>query len=180
MNYPRRKKISNGVKIIIKNFQKKIPVNPKRIKKTILNILSTEAIKKSGEIGVCFVSDRNIKKLNLKYRGENKATDVLAFDTFAASKPHPSGCGKDRPRSINPERSRRIDFSQPKGQKYISGDIVISADAAIRQARIFKTNVFYELNLYAVHGILHLLGYRDRTTREKRLMRKKEREYAHT
>ena len=38
------------MKITIKNFQKKIPINPKRIKNTILRVLSLEAIKKSGEI----------------------------------------------------------------------------------------------------------------------------------
>ncbi|MDD2689228.1 MAG: rRNA maturation RNase YbeY [Candidatus Omnitrophica bacterium] len=138
------------MKITIKDFQKKIPVNPKRIKKTILNILSKEAIKKSGEITVCFVNDRNIKKLNLRYRGRNQATDVLAFD-----------------------------LSEPKSQR-IFGDIAISTDAAVRGAKIYKTNVFYELNLYVAHGILHILGYSDHTTKEKGLMHKKEEEYVHT
>jgi probable rRNA maturation factor len=72
-----------SVKIIIKNLQKRIPLlHPYRlrIKKAILKAFSLEGIKKSGEITVCFVNDKKIKELNLKYRGRNSPTDVLVFD----------------------------------------------------------------------------------------------------
>jgi len=61
-----------------------------------------------------------------------------------------------------------------------SADIVISTDTAVRNARIFKTNRFYELHLYLVHGLLHLLGYDDSNRKQIQLMRRKEREYVNT
>ncbi len=139
------------MKIIIKNFQKKVPINLKRIKKTILKILSLECTKKSGEITVCFVNDKKIKELNLKYRHKNTPTDVLVFDIL-----------------------------ESKNSNHIFADIVISTDTAIRNARIFKTTKFYELNLYLIHGTLHLLGYDDHGLKQRQLMRQKEKEYVNT
>ena len=148
--------ISNGVKsravkTIIKNFQKKIPINPKRIKKTILKVLSQEGAKLSGEITICFVNDKKIQEFNLKYRHKNRPTDVLAFDILE---------------------------SKESGQMF--ADIVISTDTAIRNAKIFKTTQLNELYLYVVHGVLHLLGYDDRTQKQRQIMQKKEKEYVDT
>jgi probable rRNA maturation factor len=41
------------------------------------------------------------------------------------------------------------------------GEIVMSADTALRQGREFGQGVEEELGLYVVHGILHLNGYDD-------------------
>jgi len=43
------------------------------------------------------------------------------------------------------------------------GEIVISAETARRQARAFRTSLEHELRLYIAHGLLHLLGYDDKT-----------------
>jgi probable rRNA maturation factor len=43
------------------------------------------------------------------------------------------------------------------------GEIVISAETARRQARAFRTSFEHELCLYLAHGLLHLLGYDDKT-----------------
>ncbi len=137
------------MKVAIKNLQKRIPINPKRIIKTVLKILSIEGIRKSGEITVCFVNDRRIKELNLKYLGKNNPTDVIAFDV-----------------------------AEPKCPDKIFADIVISTDRAISNAKIFKTSPLYELYMYVVHGVLHILGYDDKTKKDKLLMRRREAELA--
>ena len=41
------------------------------------------------------------------------------------------------------------------------GEIVISAETAIRQARIFHSNLVCEIQLYLLHGLLHLAGFDD-------------------
>jgi len=41
--------------------------------------------------------------------------------------------------------------------------MVISLDAAERQAQIFKSTPKEEFKLYLIHGVLHLLGYDDLT-----------------
>ena len=58
--------------------------------------------------------------------------------------------------------------------KKISGDIFISIDRVKENAEKYKEKFFDELNRVIIHGILHLLGYKDKTSNEKHLMRKKE------
>jgi probable rRNA maturation factor len=50
------------------------------------------------------------------------------------------------------------------------GEIVISADTAARQARIFDTTVTTEIQLYLLHGLLHLAGFDDATLSKRKLM----------
>jgi probable rRNA maturation factor len=51
------------------------------------------------------------------------------------------------------------------------GEIFISVETARRQARQFGTSLTGELQLYIVHGLLHLHGYDDRTPSETKRMR---------
>ena len=133
------------MKVAVRNLQKKIPVNPKRITKAVLKILSIEGIRNSGEKTFCFVNDTKIKELNSKYLGKNKPTDVIAFD-----------------------------IAEPKSPDKIFADIAISTDRAIDNAARFKTSPLFELYLYVIHGVLHILGYDDRNKKDKLLMRKRE------
>jgi probable rRNA maturation factor len=47
------------------------------------------------------------------------------------------------------------------------GEIVISADTAATQARMFHTSVTAEIQLYLLHGLLHLAGFDDATPSER-------------
>ena len=58
-------------------------------------------------------------------------------------------------------------------------DIVVSADTAIRNAKIYNTTPRQEILLYAIHGILHILGYNDSNPKQRMIMRKKESLYGH-
>lgn len=142
-----KRSISNGVKIVVKNLQKKIPIKPKRVIKIVNKVLSLEGRKKSGEITLYFVNDRKIKQLNAKYLGRNSSTDVIAFNIPG---PHPA-------------------FD-------ILADIVISTDRAIKNAKTYHSRPLFELYLYVIHGVLHILGYDDRKKKDRLIMRKKERQ----
>ncbi|PYL05145.1 MAG: rRNA maturation RNase YbeY [Verrucomicrobia bacterium] len=50
------------------------------------------------------------------------------------------------------------------------GEIVISADTAATQARMFHTSVTAEIQLYVLHGLLHLAGFDDATPSKSRQM----------
>jgi len=58
-------------------------------------------------------------------------------------------------------------------------DIIISTQTAIRNAKAFKTTPLFELNLYLVHGLLHILGYDDKTHQQRKLIRRKEKQYVY-
>jgi probable rRNA maturation factor len=132
------------VNIIIENLQDKIPINSKKIKEVVIGVLALERIRKKGEITLCFVDDKRIRRLNLKYLDKNSPTDVLAFD-----------------------------IASPKDSN-IFADIVISTDRAIANAKSFRTAAMYELYLYVIHGLLHLLGYDDKNKKDILIMQKRE------
>ncbi len=56
----------------------------------------------------------------------------------------------------------------------ISSDIFISIDRVKENAKFFSTTFQNELNRVMIHGILHLVGYDDKTDDDKLLMRSKE------
>lgn len=68
------------ITILIKNLQKKIPIDQAKIKRTVLKIISKEGLPKNSEVNLSFISDARIKRLNSLYHGRDSATDVLAFD----------------------------------------------------------------------------------------------------
>ena len=53
----------------------------------------------------------------------------------------------------------------------IEGDIFISIDRVRENAAIFNVSFETELNRVMAHGLLHLLGYGDKTETEKQEMR---------
>jgi probable rRNA maturation factor len=60
------------------------------------------------------------------------------------------------------------------------GELIISTERAIANARRFRTTPERELALYVIHGILHLHGYDDRTPAQRRRMRAAERRFMAT
>ena len=75
-----------------------------------------------------------IKKLNKKFRKQNKPTDVLSFPFFSQKQ-----------------------FKNVKKENMYIGDIAICYE--IINVRSKKTNFYSEFDKIWVHGLLHLLGY---------------------
>ena len=66
-----------------------------------------------------------------------------------------------------------ISFNYCEGEQ-INGDILISIDRVQENSEIFKAPFLNELDRVMVHGLLHLLGYKDKTKEDTKLMRSKE------
>ena len=69
-----------------------------------------------------------------------------------------------------------ITFDYSKKNK-ISGDIFISINRVKENSKKFNESFLTELERVMVHGLLHLLGYNDKTKKESLLMTKKENFY---
>jgi probable rRNA maturation factor len=82
-----------------------------------------------GTLSVAIVSDTRVRSLNRRYRGIDRATDVLSFP------------------------------AAPQTPGTSLGDIVIARGVARRQAREAGHSEFTEWRVLALHGLLHLLGY---------------------
>ncbi|MFK7808767.1 MAG: rRNA maturation RNase YbeY [Saprospiraceae bacterium] len=70
-----------------------------------------------------------------------------------------------------------ITFPNSKKGKPISGDIFISIDRVIENAKSFEASFEKELLRVLIHGSLHLMGYKDKTEMEQTEMTTKENLY---
>jgi len=66
-----------------------------------------------------------------------------------------------------------ITFDYVEGN-LVNGDIFISVDRVLENAMVFKVTFDIELNRILIHGVLHLLGYKDKNEKDKLLMTEKE------
>ncbi len=67
-----------------------------------------------------------------------------------------------------------ITFDNSEGKNGLEGEIYISIERVQENAIKFNTEFEDELHRVMIHGVLHLIGYKDKKHSEKALMRKKE------
>lgn len=115
-----------------------------------------ESISEETELSVNFVDDQSIKELNRNYRQQNKVTDVISFAMQELVEGEVGIIGENIPLTL--------------------GDIVISFDQAIAQAKEYEHSLERELGFLTVHGLLHLLGYDHMNEEEEKVMFKKQNE----
>ncbi|MCI1955167.1 MAG: rRNA maturation RNase YbeY [Oscillospiraceae bacterium] len=128
------------IRVIIDNKQKavKIPTGLRMLVRRCCNaVLRMENFEGPAEISVVFVDNEQIHKLNLQYRNKDLATDVLSF---------PMG------------ENGVYDINHSTGAK-ILGDIVISMEKAVEQAKRYGHSLEREVGYLTAHSMLHLLGY---------------------
>jgi len=123
----------------------------RRLKRVVSEALGFEGVTER-DVSILLTDDQEIHQLNLQWRGKDKPTDVLAF-AYDESVAFPG-----------------LEHLMPLG------DVIISVETAIRQAYSRKVSLDKELELLAVHGTLHLLGYDHDFPEEAKLMRKKTRQ----
>jgi rRNA maturation RNase YbeY len=68
-----------------------------------------------------------------------------------------------------------FDYSERKG--FIYGEIYISIQRVKANAKKFEITFLHELHRVMIHGVLHLCGYKDKTSLQKSQMRAKEDKY---
>ena len=89
--------------------------------------------KAAARINVALVGDKSMARLNRAYLNHDGPTDVLTYN-----------------------------LGDPSDEtEMIDGEIVVSVDTAMKEASSRGHSLDAELALYAVHGVLHLLGYND-------------------
>ncbi len=72
-------------------------------------------------------------------------------------------------------------LSFPLGEgKNIEGEIYVNLEKAARQARTYRVTAANEVARLIIHGVLHLLGYDDRTASPARRMKEREDRYVGT
>ena len=134
-----------AIKVMIRNNQKKIklPVGLRLlVRKCCQAVLVSENFDKSAEVSVSFVDNNEIRRLNRLYRDKDKPTDVLSFPL-----------GENGIYDVNNETGA-----------VLLGDVVISIETAIKQAKMYNHPLEREVGFLTVHSMLHLLGYDHETS----------------
>jgi probable rRNA maturation factor len=115
-----------------------------------------------AELSLMLVGDSAMRALNRRWRGIDRATDVLAFSQLEERGAPP----------VNSHAAARLD-----GRAL--GDVVISVDTAVRQARELGVAPAARLRTLLIHGFLHLIGYdHERSAADARRMFARERALA--
>lgn len=70
-----------------------------------------------------------------------------------------------------------ITFDYSEQAKEINGEIIISIERVEENANSFDVTFGNEFARVMIHGVLHLLGYGDKTENQKSIMRQKENSY---
>ena len=137
------------------------------IKSCVAAVLRQEKIDAPCEINILITNDCGIRAINKASRNIDKATDVLSFPMFDL-KPG------EFPKDFN-------DILDPETGLCPLGDMAISLERAIAQAKSFGHSVRREVGYLTIHSMLHLLGYDHMDEGEmKKQMRSREEQIAQT
>jgi len=94
-----------------------------------------------GELNYIFCSDNYLLKINQEYLDHDYYTDIITFP--------------------NEELIDGV----------VSGDLFISVERILDHARMNQCSIQDELKRVMIHGVLHLLGFGDKTEEESKKMR---------
>ena len=130
------------------------------IKQAVFMTLQSESVEKPCVVNVLITDDKGIRSYNKKYRGVDKATDVLSFPMQSFSYAGWNGITD-------------IDIDMDT-QTVPLGDIILSVQSIKRQARDYGHTFLHESVRMIVHSTLHLLGYEHENPESERKMEEKE------
>ena len=138
-----------NLRIYFDNHQDKHPLYYRLkmlVREAVEATLDYEQYGNPCEVSVSFVDNAEIRELNKKFRGIDKATDVLSFPLF----------------------DYEGDSEEPPVDEMLGmlGDIVLSLEQAGVQAEEYGHSFEREVAFLTVHSMLHLLGYDHETGEE--------------
>ena len=134
--------------INLENDQAKIELADsvlERLQQGLQAVAQLNALEEDAEVDVTIVDDEEIHALNRDYRGMDKPTDVLSFPMFQLIAGEPP--------------TNWTDFQDPETGLVPLGDMCISLERAVAQAKEFGHSTRREVGYLTIHSMLHLLGY---------------------
>ncbi len=117
---------------VLVNKRTRSPVEEARLRRACLRALRAEGAGEDSLVSVTLLSRREMEEYNRHYMMRKGSTDVLSFP-----------------------------MQERDGDSFLLGDVLICPAHVRRYRRRYGVEEGRELELVAVHGILHLLGYDD-------------------
>ena len=115
------------------------------IRKCVEATLTAEGVSVPCEINVLITNDQGIQAINLASRQIDKPTDVLSFPMFSLEAGNPPSIWDN--------------YIDPDTGRCPLGDMAISLERAVAQAKEFGHSTRREIGYLTIHSMLHLLGY---------------------
>lgn len=133
-------------------------VNPHALQQSVLQALQVEAVT-AAVLSITLVDNTTIHTINREHLQHDYPTDVISFqlDWFHPDRLSPGNAASGRSEGA-----------------HIEGEIVVGAEYAQAEAARQGWEVQFELTLYAIHGMLHICGYDDLDSVEKKIMQARE------
>ena len=136
------------MKVVVLNQQKDLPIRALSVKPIVKEVLATENLF-TDEVTIYFVTTKEICKLRQDFFSDSSTTDCISFP---------------------------MDEEGEKSSGYhILGEIFICPKTALdymQSPQVEQTgDVYGEITLYLVHGLLHLIGYDDVEEKKRKKMR---------
>lgn len=131
----------------------------------ILAAMDYEKCPYEAEINFVLTDNRAIKEVNREFRGLDSPTDVLSFPMIEYKIP-----------SDFETLEERVDYFHPETGELLLGDIMISVEKVIAQAKEYGHSEERELGFLVAHSMLHLFGYDHIQEEERIIMEQKQSE----
>ena len=138
------------MQINVINRQKSLSLPIPLVKRIVKSVIENEGVC-CDEVSIYFVSTKEISKLHKQFFDDPTPTDCISFPI--------DGIQSD------------------KQQYYVLGDVFVCPETAIQYAREKKGDAKQEIILYIIHGLLHLMGYDDMESSDRKRMRQAERKH---
>ncbi len=101
------------------------------------------------EVNVMITDNNGIHEINRDTREIDRPTDVLSFPTLEY----------DEPGDFSHISPKNVYLFNPETNELIFGDIVLSSDKIVEQAKEYGHSILRELSFLVIHSMLHLSGY---------------------
>lgn len=124
--------------LVVTDEQDRVAVDPAVLQRVL--DAACRRMGRSMRLSVAIVDDETIAGLHERFLGISGPTDVLSFPLPPDGEPDPG---------------------EPGEPTWVEGEVVVSADTAHRTATELGVPPAVEVCLYALHGLLHLLGQDD-------------------
>ena len=137
--------MKHTISITFDNRSWRQPLVSATIRRCIQSTLDAEDIRIPCEINVLVTNDHGIHEINKATRDIDRPTDVLSFPMFQLEPGNPP--------------SDWSDYLDCDIGRCPLGDMCISLERALAQAKEFGHSVKREVGYLTIHSMLHLLGY---------------------
>ncbi len=124
--------MTGAPRTLVSDRQRSLRLDARRLAREMGEVL--RRVRFPGDLSLSLVDDGEMRRLHALHSGDDSPTDVLAFP---------------------------LDGPRPPGASFPAAEVVVSVQTAAREARARGLRPRTEVLLYAVHGVLHIMGEDD-------------------